>query len=185
MPKSSQYEDEGFEIITHEPKLTRLDKARHKCSELEAKHESLSSIENLSPDEVRLLAVVERQLAEARQRYALENKRAADDVFRRNEAIDEWRASEEGRLVYNAMRRTVRDKPNADLKGMTEAEKEQHRLDQKADNKWTNDKRRKGWPEDQIEAAFAIRLQERAAKRDRPAADPTTAMENLPDFGTF
>lgn len=179
---TSQLDDDGYELIVHEPKLSRLDKARLKLDQLSEKHERLSAIADPSPDELRMLAIVGASLGHARQRYKLENERAADDIARLWEARDEWRASEEGRPIRNLSRRKVRAHPNANLKDMTDAEKEQHRRDQKADSKWKASRRDKGWSEDQIQAAFAIRLQEREAERRRPA---TVALENLPGYGTF
>lgn len=184
MPDSGQYEEDGFEVIRPEPKLTRLDKARLKLVDLEEKYERLSAIADPSPDDVRMLAVVGAALENARRAYGLANKRAADDVFRRNEAVDDWRAGE-GREDYKKSRRGVRAEPNADLSNMAKAEKEQRHRDQKADSKWRTGRRNKGWSEDQIQAAFVIRVQEREAKRQQQAAEPSPTMENLPEFGTF
>lgn len=164
----SQLDDDSYEVIRHEPKLTRLDKARLRLDRVTEQHERLSAIANPSPEDRRKLMIVSGALEHAREQFARENKRATDDVYRRNEAVTEWRS--ENKDLYNAMRRKVRSEPNADLSGMTEAEKEQHRRDQKANSKWLISRRKKGWSEDQIEAAFAIYLQERAERRARQAA---------------
>lgn len=182
MPDISQYDDDICKIIIHEPKFTRLDKARQKCRDLEDEQERLSAIDSPTPSDLRLLVIVKTRLENANQRYALENERAADDVFRRWEAINQWRKDNPD--LYNKPRRKVRDKPNVNLKDLTEAEAKQHRLDQKADSKWKGSQRKKGMSEDRIEAAFAIRLQERTAARAK-AAFPATKMEDFPEYGAF
>ncbi|HWL56528.1 MAG TPA: hypothetical protein VNQ78_07605 [Paracoccus sp. (in: a-proteobacteria)] len=165
------------DTIMDEVRLTRYDKASRKLRELEAKRAALPA----DPD-ANKVAILNLQIENARKAVAA----AQDDVARRRDEIDAWRA-DAGREEYNAGRRKVRDKPNADLSKLRPEQIKQRKLDQTADKKWLDRRRALGAPEAQIQAEFVVRVREREAKRAAAAQDAIeqAEMEALPNYGKF
>lgn len=105
------------------------------------------------------LALVE--LEKAVQKWEAENERAIDPSWRKLRNTDEWR-SDAGREEYNASRRKVRGKANADLSKLTEEQKTAHRNTQKRDSEYAKRKEAAGWTLEQVQ----IGLDKRRAKRN-------------------
>ncbi|MBY0136903.1 hypothetical protein [Paracoccus yeei] len=165
------------DVIIHEVKLTRYDVASRRWRELTAKRAALP------PDhDPRKAAALDQQIKTARDAV----KRAESDVSRRQESIDEWRSGA-GREEYNASRRKVRAKPNADLSSLTPEQQAQQARDRRSDANWLKPRRDAGIPEVQIQAEFAIRIRDREAVRATAATeqDEQAAMEALPGYGLF
>lgn len=169
-----------FEVIREPVKLTKLDKARIKLRSLEDKRDELQAKANLTSSECRRLAMLDVQISSAQNSYARENQRAADDLWRLRRAIDDWRATEDGRQQWNQSRRKVRINPNSDLSGLTPEQKQQHARDRRSDANWIKRQRDKGVPEVAIMAALETRIEIRL--RDRVEADK---LADLPTFGRF
>jgi|GEM_PF-3551151 len=167
------------DTIMDEVRLTRYDKASRKLRDLVAKRVALPA-----DHDARKAAILNRQIESARKAVAA----AQDDVARRRDEIDAWRA-DAGREEYNARRRKVRDKPNADLSKLklTPEQIKQRKLDQTADKKWLDRRRALGAPEAQIQAEFVVRVREREAKRAAATQDAIeqAEMEALPNYGKF
>ena len=121
------------------------------------------------------------ELHEARMRSELH--RDQTDTGRRQNAIDEWRATD-GRELYNTRRRKVRIMANECLDHLSPAEKAQRKKDQMADANWKKRQLAAGLNEAQIMAAFAIRLAEREAKRSAVKIDQKKLQDD-PTFGLF
>ena len=173
---SSQDEDDddGPEIIYEPVRYTPYDRRREELRDLQAKR---SKLDPATP--AHLIAVLDRQIAQAQERFDAEKQRALDNGWRKWRGVDEWRAGA-GRDKYNSSRRKVRVQPNEDLSDLTPEQKAQRRKDQRADNNWINSRRAKGWDELQIRIAFA----ERVANRTRQRADEAALAAN-PDYGRF
>jgi hypothetical protein len=164
------------DVIIHEPKVTRFDKAMTTLRELEAQKAALPV-----DADVHSVVALNSQIEEARKK----KERAESDVSRKQEGIDDWRKGA-GREEYNASRRQ-REQPNADLSEMTREERARRHQDQRNDSKWRKNCAAKGMTEAQIAAAFVDRVQkrdaDRAAKADEKAAEET--MRALPTFNMF
>lgn len=132
------------------------------------------------PDEV---PQIEADLRKANEKWNVEKERALDDRHREFQRIDRWRA-EEGREDHNAARRKVRSEPNADLKDMSEADREDHKADMAAKQAWKYSKRKAGWSEEKITAELPGWWVKRKAKRRKPVTERTPYKYN-PDFGVF
>lgn len=183
MSDNSQYNiDDGadFEVIRKPVKLTQLDKSRIKLQSLEQDRDRLQAKEDLTTSERRRLAMLDVQIPSAQKSYARENQRAADDLWRLRRAIDDWRATEDGRQQWNQSRRKVRVNPNSDLSALTPEQKQQHARDRRSDANWIKRQREKGVPEATIKAALEIRFETRM--RERVEADK---LADLPTFGRF
>lgn len=91
--------------------------------------EFTQAMQIFGPADARTIAL-SSALAEAEARFEREKKRATDDTARRQDAIDAWRMTDDGREQYNErrriQRRKVRATPNADLAGLTADEKAEH-----------------------------------------------------------
>ncbi|KGJ01678.1 hypothetical protein EQ718_24090 (plasmid) [Paracoccus versutus] len=175
-PQASDNTDpDDHDIIVHEVKLTRYDKAIRKRRDLEAKRAALPA--DHDPCKV---AALDMQIKIARAAV----ERAESDVSRMQEGIDEWRAGV-GRERRNENRRKVRTKPNADLSSMTPDQKAQHERDRRSDANWIKRRREAGMPEAQIQAELAVRIHTREAKRAEQARVDAeqAAMQELPHYG--
>lgn len=181
MQNPIESQDDDCEIIYHEPKLTRYDRAYLDRRKYQTERDAILANPVRSDSDTRRLLVLEHAIEKA----CAAMKRAEGDVSRRQEGIDEWRAGE-GREVYNAKRRK-RGMPNDDLSELTPEQKKQRKLDQTADSKWLDRRRNDGIPEHRIQAEFVARVQEREAKRaGRTEADAEEAdMKKLPHYGQF
>lgn len=164
-PAESQdeYEDEDGRIWPV-VKLTPYDRRRIELRDLEAKRDAIQAKGELTAEDQTRLAVLAPLIDKAQKRFDREGQRALDDVSRKRRAIDDWRAGE-GREVYNAKRRGIRDQPNADLSELTPDQKKQRELDQNADRKWMKRCRADNWPEARIQAELVVRIRSREAKR--------------------
>lgn len=183
---SAPNSDEG--VIWEPIKLTRYDKARMRVSELESERDILLGKGDLSvEDHQRLTKITGYLLPSANSKFQKEAKRALDDQARRFDSIDEYRKTEEGRASYNTKRRKVREEPNNDLSGMSEAERKQYDLDKDSDRKWQSRQRKKGVPEKTIRAELAARIQKRETERDCKVRSEIEEreMRNLDTFGMF
>jgi len=160
-------------------KFTPFDRRLKELRDLQEKREVLLT----QPDNQRQLAVLDYQIRNAQDRFDTEQKRDADDAWRRRRDIDDWR-SREGREIRNASRRKVRSKPNEDLSHLTPEQKEERKRAQRADANFIKRRREEGMPEADIQAALALRQQERDAKRNA-TADVERQLATNPTFGMF
>jgi hypothetical protein len=180
--------DEDDCVVIRDPvKLTAYDRSRENLRSLETKRDALAALALPTPEDQKRLATIERQVENARKRFAEEAKRGLDDVWRKRRGIDEWRKTEEGKTQRNESRRRVRSKPNEDLSGMTPEQRKQHENDLDADNKWMKRQRKKSVPEAEILAALAERVEKRNSKRAamNQAAGERTEMEQNEHYGKF
>ncbi|WP_258161065.1 hypothetical protein [Rhizobium sp. TH2] len=163
--------------------MTAYDRRFTELRALQAKRDRLIECEPINPQ---VLAVVERQIEKAQERFEIEGKRGLEDIWRKRHGIDEWRAGP-GKEEYNASRRTVRATPNEKLTGWTLEQKERRKADKRSDNGWIKRRQEKGWTEDQIKCGLIVRQGERAATRkgqEQTTLDQAT-MEQLPGYGSF
>lgn len=165
------------DVILHEPKSTRWDKARLALRDLETK---LSALPADHPAHLR--AVLEKQVENARNAM----KRAEGDVARMRDGIDEWRKGA-GHEIYKESRRNGNGTPHADTANMTGAQKEQHEKDMAFKRTFRSRGRKKGWTDDQIEAALIVKMRERAADEAAKAQEEAdeAAMRADPRHGIF
>ncbi|WP_417278397.1 hypothetical protein [Celeribacter sp.] len=171
--------DPDDEDVIFEPvKLTRYDKALIRLREREAKRDAILSKGELSVEDQRRLLVTNETIASAQRELEKASERAKDDNARRQESIDEWRKTDEGKLIRNAKRRKVRDQPNNDLSHLKDDPEKlaQYNRDKRSDANWLKRKRDKGIPEHVIRAAYALRLEERQKER---------GLGELPGYGLF
>lgn len=143
------------DVIREDVKFTRYDKARKRLADLIAEREALPS--GSSP--TKRLALDDKI---KRAERALEA--AKSDVSRVRESIDLWRAGA-GRDEYNASRRNGKGTPHADTSNMTEEQKAQHKDDMAFKRTFRSRCRKRGWPDNKIEAELIIRIREREAAR--------------------
>lgn len=102
-PSWNEADLEGVEIIRIERHNTRYDRVYIECRELD----NLLTGLDANSDEY---GAGMSKLADAKRRLAIEGERSTDDVYRKFEEIDEWRATV-GKEDYNASRR-VSEQPN-------------------------------------------------------------------------
>ena len=170
------------EIINEPVKFTAYDRRRAELREAAEKRDAIAALPKRTQAEEIQLIVLEDQVTKAKKRFDQEVKRGADDAWRRWRDIDSWRAGI-GQEEYNEGRRKVRKKPNEDLSNLSADQKEQRKKDQRADANWTKARVEKGWTEDQITAALAVRVEARLASR-LPVPD-NSEMERDPTYGMF
>lgn len=179
MQNPVESQDDDCEIIYDEPKLTRYDLAYLDRRKYEAERDAILAKPVRADSDARRLLVLEHAIEKAKAAM----KRAEGDVSRRQEGIDDWRAGE-GREVYNAKRRK-RGQPNDDLSDLTSEQKKRRKLDQTADSKWLDRRRKDGIPEPRIQAEFAARIRQReadrAAKAQEDAEEATSRVD--PRYG--
>jgi hypothetical protein len=130
------------------------DKARTARDEARARVE-IASYDRTSEEHCAAMAA----LAEAEQRFKVEQFRATDNDWRRRQEIDRYRS--ENREERNALARKVREVPNKNLSELTEEERQAHERVQTSDYSWCFRARKKGWTEEKIAAGLA----ERKARR--------------------
>lgn len=155
-PDELEAVSKSIEKIYPEP-TSRYDKAFAEVVRCERR---LGDIDQEHPDYHKVMA----DLASAKAVRKEELRRGLDDTWRNRHEVDQWRSGE-GREEYNASRRKVRDKANADLSGMTEEERDQHRRDQKRDSDIRCSLRAKGKSDAAIEMHLSKARKKRAAKR--------------------
>lgn len=178
------------DVIQEVIRLTRFDKALQRHRDLRQKLDALEALpEPTDQDRKRILAT---QISLDGAERAMQ--RAQDDLARQRDNIDEWRAGP-GREERNEKRRNVRTTPNTDratLKAMTEAERKLYDQDRRSDANWK--KARKDWPAEKLQAAYAVRLQDRDERRKKKASIDAEAVEierqdavmrENPTFGMF
>lgn len=179
-PEESQDDAPTYEKIYEPVKLTAYDRRRQELRDLEVRLNDLRAVADPTELQRKQIVAVAAKAERAAERLDKEVERSRDDVWRKRRNIDDWRAGE-GKEAYRAGRRKVRDKPNTPrevLAAMTQQEREQHDKDRRADANWFKVRRDKGMPEDEIEAAYALRLENR--QRDRG-----TGYESDPLYGAF
>ena len=176
-------DDEPTCEIVYEPvKQTAYDRRRAELREAVEKRDVIAALPERTQAEQKQLAVLEAQVAKAQERFDSEAKRGSDDLWRKRRGIDIWRG-DEGRELYNASRRMIRSKPNEKLTDLTPEQKAQRQKDQRADGNFRKARAAKGWSEDQIASALAVRIEARLASR---SPEPESSeMEQDPTYGMF
>lgn len=172
-------DDDIVTFIPAQIRLTPFDRRQKELRELLEQHEELSKQLNNE----RRLVVLEYRIQKARERLDEEKRRDGDDGWRRRRDVDSWRAGE-GRELRNASRRAVRAHPNENLSHMTPEEKDRHKRDQRADANFKKRQIAKGVTEPAIQAALALRRQQRACER-LAATEAENSMLRDPTFGMF
>jgi hypothetical protein len=172
-------DDDTFTFIPAQIRLTPFDRRLRELRDLEVKYEELSK----HPNNERRLAGLRYQIRKAKERFEEEKRRDADDGWRQRRNTDAWRAGE-GREIRNASRRKVRSKPNEDLSHLTANQKEERKRDQRADLNFEKRQTANGVSEPDIQAALALRRQQRARERSA-SAETENAMLSVPTFGMF
>ena len=175
-------DEPSCEIIYEPVKLTAYDRRRVELRDAEEKRDVIAASPERTQLEQKQLAILEKQVVEAQERFDKEAQRGIDDAWGRRRDIDAWRAGM-GKDLYNASRRKVRSTPNEKLVDLTPGQKEQWKKDQRADANWRKARAKKGWTEEQITTALAIRVEARLASRS-PEPD-SSDMEQDPTYGMF
>ncbi|WP_349037687.1 hypothetical protein [Pseudotabrizicola sp. 4114] len=157
-PTGEPEEIEDPKKIYDPVRLTAWDKAREKERKAD---ERLAKLTPGTPEHDR----AKWQADEALRLRKIEDERDGDPEWRKRRAADIWRAGE-GKPEYNAGRRKVREKPNRDLSGLTQGEKDKDKKEQS-----------------KLRAAKAYERQkaEKEAAKDQEVA----AMKAHPDYGRF
>ncbi|WP_299507203.1 hypothetical protein [Cypionkella sp.] len=119
-------------VMIREVVLTRYDKAHQKVRTAEAKCDAMRALPNLTPRQRQQLGVYERDLVKAQAAFSKEMARGMTDEGRKQDRLDAYRKTPEGREIYNTSRRKNRATANADLSGMTTEEKAAHKREQNA-----------------------------------------------------
>lgn len=169
------------DVIIHEPKVTRFDKAMTTLRELEAQKAALPV-----DADVHSVVSLDCQIAEARKK----KQRAESDVSRKQEGVDDWRKGP-GREEYNEKRRNGNGTPHAysreELSRMDPADKTQHEKDMAWKRCERSRLKKKGLSGEHLEAELAVKfekyLSNRAAKANDKAAEE--GMRIRPFFGMF
>lgn len=182
-PELSQEEIEAERIYEEPAYKSRYDRIFVKTRKLEAEWKDLQDDPTATPEQKSELSA---KVAAARLQLKKELKRGLDDVARRHEAIDEWRATV-GREQYNAGRRKTRTTPNERLMHLTKEEKAQRKKDQSAEINWCARQRKAGKTEQEIAVALITWRAERHAKRAQEVeiAKQVAEMEAQPGFAQF
>ncbi len=171
------------EIIYEPVKLTAYDRRRAELRDAEEKRDVIAVLPGRTQAEEKQLVILEARVAKAKERLDSEVKRGSDDLWRKRRGIDSWRGGE-GKELYNASRRQSRRAPNERLTDLTPEQKAQRKKDQRSDANWKKARAAKGWSEDQITAALAVRIEARLASRS-PEAEGSSEMERDPTYGMF
>lgn len=119
-------------VMIRDVVLTRYDRRREAVRTAQAKCEAMRALPNPTDTDRLRLAVYERDLVKAQAAFSRETARGKTDEGRKQDRLDLYRKTPEGREIYNTSRRKNRATANADLSGMTPEEKAAHKREQNA-----------------------------------------------------
>ncbi len=157
------------DVILPEPKpyaaQTPYDRAFTDCRALERELAELSAFDELTKDQEKRLAALPDLVTRARERMAVELKRAADPTWQGRTSISTWRKTPAGK----AARRTTRPVPNLSLAEYSDDEKKAREDEQKYISNTRIRLAKQKLSDTEIEAKIEAGLEKRRQKELRAA----------------
>lgn len=117
-------------VMIRDVVLTRYDKVLQKLRTAEAKRDAWLALPSLTDLQRLQLRHCEQEVVKAQAAFSKETARGKTDEGRKQDRLDAYRKTPEGREIYNTSRRKKRATANADLSGLTPEEKAAHKREQ-------------------------------------------------------